>query len=498
MIDLYINGLSSIYEPEHVVRIFFLRANLINTYPCAKKHKSCIIVRKTNNHLFCAIRNNGETSMRKVKIKNISHEFNTVFTDKQKQLEYVLSSLIYDMLCQTQKKRPPWGMLTGVRPVRIIHDMRNAKKTEEKIKKRFCNLYFAKEEKFETALKIANLQKPIITKANNFFRPYSLYISIPFCPSRCNYCSFVSRTVGHSEKIIDEYVEKLCTEIEYTAKIANEQNLTLCTIYIGGGTPTALSETQLLKLMQTINNNFNTKNIQEYTVEAGRPDCTNYEKLAIIKNYGATRISINPQSMNNEVLKEIGRKHTADDIIKCYESARAIGHKNINMDLIAGLNKDNCESFNSTLNSIIKLNPENITIHTLTQKRASNIVIDGNMQQNNDVEKMLEISESLLNANDYIPYYLYRQKGTLGNLENTGYTKQGFTGLYNIYIMEEIHSILALGAGASTKLINKKTGEIKRIFNFKYHTEYLQRFDEVLFRKQKVSEFYGKQFNLDT
>ncbi len=491
MMNLYIHGLNSVYEPEHVVRIFFPKAVLIKKYPNAKNNKNCIIIKKTKKRLFCAVRKDKAIAYKKMDVKEIANLKNLPHEDEQKQIEYVISCLIYDILCKTENKRPPWGMLTGVRPVRIIHDMRAAGKTQQEIKNRFCNQYFAQENKFDISCDIANIQRPIIESSLSVKRPYSLYISIPFCPSRCNYCSFVSRTTGHSQQIIDEYVNKLCMEIAYTAKIAQKNNLSLCTIYIGGGTPTSLNEQQLEKLMQTVKNNFDINNLQEYTVEAGRPDCTNYEKLEIIKKYGASRISINPQTMSDEVLNAIGRKHTADDIIKCFNDARKIGHDNINMDLIAGLSKDTCESFEKTLKRILVLKPENITIHTLTQKRASNIVIDGKEHKYDDVSQMLNTSEMLLSDANYLPYYLYRQKGTLGNLENIGYTKQNFTGLYNIYIMEEIHSILAVGAGASTKLVDKSTGRIERIFNHKYHTEYLERFEEVLKRKEKVGEFYG-------
>ncbi len=273
--------------------------------------------------------------------------------------------------------------------------------------------------------------------------------------------------------------------------MAKKQNLQICTIYIGGGTPTALTEVQLETLLKTVNENYNLNEVQEFTVEAGRPDCTNFAKLELLKKYGATRISINPQSMSNDVLQAIGRKHSALDIITCFENARKIGHENINMDLIAGLDKDTAQSFESSLKQVLALSPENITVHTLTEKRASNIVIESQTRQYGDVVKMLEIAEKMLKEHNYLPYYLYRQKATLGNLENIGYTKKGFEGLYNIFIMEEVHSILAVGAGASTKLVNKSTGEIKRVFNYKYHTEYLQNFEEVLNRKQKVSEFYG-------
>ena len=238
---------------------------------------------------------------------------------------------------------------------------------------------------------------------------------------------------------------------------------------------------------------FDLDALQEYTVEAGRPDCTDAEKLRIIKQYGATRISINPQTFSDEVLRNIGRRHTAQDIRDCFAAARAAGHTNINMDLIAGLPGDTVEGFTHSLNEAIALDPENITVHTLTLKRASDLVVEHRAAEYDDVAAMLARCDRLVQAG-YRPYYLYRQKGTLQNLENIGWAKPGAECLYNIYIMEEVHTILSAGAGGSTKLVipGRRHGKIQRIFNFKYPNEYIQRFDEVLARKQGVEEFYER------
>ena len=238
---------------------------------------------------------------------------------------------------------------------------------------------------------------------------------------------------------------------------------------------------------------FDLAALDEYTVEAGRPDCTDAEKLRIIKQYGATRISINPQTFSDEVLRNIGRRHTAADIIDCFAAARAAGHDNINMDLIAGLPGDTVEGFAQSLQQAIALNPENITVHTLTLKRASDLVVEHRAAAYDDVSAMLRHCDTLYDAG-YRPYYMYRQKGTLQNLENIGWAKPGRDCLYNIYIMEEIHSILSAGAGGSTKLVipGARRGKIERVFNFKYPTEYIDRFDEVLARKQTVEDFYAR------
>ncbi len=265
----------------------------------------------------------------------------------------------------------------------------------------------------------------------------------------------------------------------------------LSTIYIGGGTPTSLSAMQLRQLMQTVRDTFDLSAILEYTVEAGRPDCTDAEKLAVIKEYGATRISINPQTFSDDVLAAIGRKHSAEDIRDCYRTARALGHNTINMDLIAGLPGDTVEGFIASLEEAIAFSPENITVHTLTIKRASRIVIEGQEDEYADVAAMLAACTRLSDAG-YQPYYLYRQKNTLQNLENIGWCKPGTEGYYNIYIMEEMQTILSAGAGGSTKLVSKQGNALERVFNFKYPTEYINRFDEMLARKEAITDFFAK------
>lgn len=331
---------------------------------------------------------------------------------------------------------------------------------------------------------IADLQEPIL-KVGGAPKTYSLYIGIPFCPSRCSYCSFVSCNLDRDRKLVQPYVDCLCREVEAIRDEADKAGLMLCSIYIGGGTPTSLSAAQLRQLMGTVRDCFDLSTIVEYTVEAGRPDCTDAEKLAVIREYGATRISINPQTFSDEVLANIGRRHSAQDIIDCYAEARAAGHDDINMDLIAGLPGDTVEGFEKSLRQAIALDPENITVHTLTLKRASRIVIEDQKENDYaDVAAMLEKCHLLAEAG-YRPYYLYRQKNTLQNLENVGWCKPGHEGYYNIYIMEEVQTILSAGAGGSTKLVADGGKRMQRIFNFKYPTEYIQRFDEVLERKKE-------------
>lgn len=470
---IYIQGEANGYDVEHLVRVFYPGAAVGKGFP----HKGdCVTAWAVGQTLACAVRQNGHTAARFAR------------WDKSEKQGFALAALCYTMLKAFTGRHPAWGLLTGVRPVRLFHDLRAAGKSEEEIERRFFGVFDITPEKFTLARDTAYSQRPVLEDVRE--NDYSLYISIPFCPTRCSYCSFVSRTVEKSKELIDPYVRALCRELEAIAAHADKNGLRLKTIYIGGGTPTALTAPQLRLLMATVRRHFPIGQAEEYTVEAGRPDCTDAGKLAVLKEYGATRISINPQTFSDEVLCAIGRKHTAQDVIDCFWQARRAGHDNINMDLIAGLPKDTAAGFEASLRTAISLSPENITVHTLTLKRASNLVVERRDEEYGDVEIMLRAC-ARLGDGGYRPYYLYRQKGTLQNLENTGYAKPGFMGLYNIYMMEEVHTILAAGAGAVTKLKAQQKGLIQRVFNYKYPAEYLTGFEEILRRKEGVDAFYA-------
>ena len=409
----------------------------------------------------------------------------------------VLKRMVYRTLSEVSGKELPWGDLTGIRPTKIPMKMLEEGKKNVEIAKYMRETYYTSPEKTALAITIANREKDIL-KTIDYEHGYSLYIGIPFCPSRCSYCSFVSCNLDRDRKLVQPYVDCLCKEVAEIRVQAERAGLTLCSIYIGGGTPTSLSAAQLRQLMGTVRENFDLSKVVEYTVEAGRPDCTDAEKLAVIKEYGATRISINPQTFSDAVLENIGRKHSAQDILDCYADARRAGHEDINMDLIAGLPGDTVEGFEHSLRQAIALQPENITVHTLTLKRASRIVIEDQKENDYaDVAAMLEKCHLLAEAG-YRPYYLYRQKNTLQNLENVGWCKPGHEGYYNIYIMEEVQTILSAGAGGSTKLVADGGKRMQRIFNFKYPNEYIQRFAEVLERKKGVAEFYDHNLGTET
>lgn len=396
--------------------------------------------------------------------------------------------LLFELLKKATGYVPPWGILTGVRPAKLMTTLCE-EKGEEEACEYFRNELLVSEEKTSLALSVAKKEKPIIEKSKK--NSFSLYISIPFCPTRCSYCSFVSHSNESAKKLMPKYVELLCRELEETAKISKELSLSLESIYIGGGTPTALSAELLKKLTLCVKENFNIPENCEYTIEAGRPDSVDDEKLDVIKNSSATRISINPQTFNDSVLEVIGRKHTGQMTEDALLAARRHGFDNINMDLIAALPTDTVESFEKTLQKTLSFEPENITVHTLALKRSSFIVTEE--KERGDAEtaqEMLSLAFKTLSENGYEPYYMYRQSKCVGNLENVGWAKKGFECEYNIYMMEECHTVLACGAGAVTKLRSPVSKNIERIFNFKYPYEYINRFDELLERKKRVLSFY--------
>lgn len=468
------------YEIEQLTRMFFTPLEVLILPRRERNIKSeFIYIRKHDDNFFVYVNYNGKKE----------HSYFKPEKHGEKQ-DMQLCIAAYKLYVNVTGKTLPWGVLTGVRPVRLVRNLYGQYGCMDNVTKKLENNYFVTSEKVKLRESIFALQKPFIESRK--FNDYSLYVSVPFCPSRCSYCSFVSVSVRSAAHLMEDYVDNLCRELCYTAKIAKEQGMNLSTIYIGGGTPTAITYKQLEKLMNCIKENFDFSTVREYTVEAGHPDCTDLRKLEIIKNYGARRISVNPQSFNNNVLKAIGRHHTTEDFLRCVSEARKVGFETINMDLIAGLPLDTVESFENSIKKCIDLNAENITVHTLTLKRASNLVIEHENHDYADVENMLSRTK-LLYVNGYFPYYMYRQKASLKNLENVGFSHINHESLYNIYTMEEVQTIVACGAGGVSKAVGPR-GEIKRIANYKYPAEYLKNFSSVLKRKQDVFS-YWKMFH---
>ena len=388
---------------------------------------------------------------------------------------------------------PPWGILTGVRPAKVAGGLMELGNGINKSKKILRDEYFLTHQKAALAVSVAANETKILKKIRK--DTCSLYISIPFCPSRCSYCSFVSYTTQRLLSMIDEYIDALLVDLAETVDVINTLGLKIVTVYIGGGTPTTLSTSQLERLLSSLAEHVNISELDEFTLEAGRPDTITEEKLEVAKRYGVTRISVNPQTLSDDVLRDIGRKHTAMDFYKAFEIAKNSGIRDINVDLIAGLPGDDFKNFSETLDKIIELAPTNITVHTFCVKKASDALRKNSgiySISGGDASKSVAYSQLKTKFAGYKPYYMYRQKNTVGNLENVGFSIEGHEGLYNIYMMEEVQSIFAIGAGASTKLVNVRNGQtrIKRLFRPKYPYEYLNEFDRDnndVSRKEKSS-----------
>ncbi|MBP5304176.1 MAG: coproporphyrinogen dehydrogenase HemZ [Clostridia bacterium] len=403
--------------------------------------------------------------------------------------ELRLATLLYLLLCRLFHTTQSWGVVTGIRPVKLLRQKVESLGMEQ-AETYFKETLLVSDNKWNIAKRTLESENKILATSKP--ESCSLYISIPFCPTRCDYCSFVSHTTDRSAYLIPEYVELLKKEIAKTAEIIKELGLQLETIYIGGGTPTSLSADQMADLLHTIANSMDLSPVREFTVEAGRPDTVTKEKLEAIYKAGISRISINPQTLHNHVLEAIGRKHTVEQFYDAYNLARQIGFSFINTDLIAGLSGDTVEGFEETLKGILSLHPENVTVHTLAMKRSSNFVVHHrtDIGKKEDTPQMVDLSNTYLTENGYHPYYLYRQGKTVGNQENIGWSTPGNEGLYNVFIMDETHTILGCGAGAVTKLKEPNGTLIERIFNFKFPYEYNARFSEMLDRKAGILDFY--------
>ena len=385
---------------------------------------------------------------------------------------------------------PPWGVLTGVRPAKLMRSLIEAK-GEDAAKEIFTRDYFVSPEKTALAARVAKAELALLRDGDPL--DCSVYVSIPFCPTRCSYCSFVSHSIAQAKKLIPDYVRLLCEEIAGTAGIARELGLKVKSVYIGGGTPTSLSAEDLARVCDALNRQFDARHTPEFTVEAGRPDTVTPEKLAALKAAGVSRISINPQTFSDAVLENIGRRHTAGQTLETFALARSMGFDNINMDLIAGLPGDDFDGFAASLSQAIALAPENITVHTLALKRAAKIVTGGETDTvARETARMVAHAGEALTAAGYGPYYMYRQSRSAGNLENVGWAKPGKACLYNVYMMEEVHTVLACGGGAVTKLADPPANRLTRVFNFKYPYEYISRFDQLTERKREIVRFYDE------
>lgn len=395
-----------------------------------------------------------------------------------------MKRFLYHILSQESGRLLPWGILTGIRPTKLVYEMLEQGREEAVVYQRMREEYLCSDEKTAMSLRIAARELELL-KQMDYKNGYSLYIGIPFCPSTCLYCSFTSYSAEKHQQQIEAYLEALEKELAYAATCFPDKKLT--TVYFGGGTPTTLTAKQLDRLLGLVKADFDFTNVREFCVEAGRPDSITRDKLEVLKKWGVNRISINPQSMQQRTLDLIGRKHSVEEVKQAFLLARETGHDNINMDIIIGLPGERLEDVADTLRQLELLNPESLTVHTLALKRAARL----NLQRDDysdikayQVPKMLEDTITYAREHDYLPYYLYRQKNMSDNLENIGYAKHGREGLYNILIMEEKQTILALGAGGMSKFVFHGENRIERVDNVKSLKDYIERIDEMILRKK--------------
>ncbi len=402
-----------------------------------------------------------------------------------------LKRILYTCLSSFKKISLPWGTLTGIRPTKIAMGLMSQGMSDKAIYDYFKKEYYLSDEKYQLCTRVAKNESRVL-RGLNYDSTYSLYVGIPFCPTICAYCSFSSFPLSAWKKRVDEYLDTLFKELDYIASVPTAKQL--LTLYMGGGTPTSLTASQMDRLLDKLSSIYDFSKIREITIEAGRPDSITMDKLKVIKSYGIDRISINPQTMKQETLDLIGRKHTVGQIKEAYACAREAGFGNINMDLIAGLPGETTEDMERTLEEIKKLRPDSMTVHSLAIKRAAYMNKNRNQFKaapQEEVNRMIEASFKSALDMGMEPYYLYRQKNIAGNLENVGYARPGCEGLYNILIMEEKQTIVACGAGGSTKIVIPGENRIERIENVKNVKDYIERIDEMIGRKKNFDIMAG-------
>ena len=472
MINIFLREEFYAYDAFHITKAFFPDEEI-------------------KQHIVC----DGKVLLQMKKEEDILLELEEALGNTKKEKKSFVNKKIYKELYRYTGKELAWGLLTGVRPTKLAMKKLEEGCADEEIVNWFRENYIVTEKKARLGVDIAKREKALLEQLD-YENGYSLYVGIPFCPSICSYCSFSSYPLSEWKDQVDRYLYALCKEISFIGEVSKEKKLN--TIYIGGGTPTTLEADQLDRLLTHMEETFSYGELKEFTVEAGRPDSITREKLEVLRKHQISRISVNPQTMQQKTLDVIGRKHTVQDVIDIFHMARELGFENINMDLIAGLTGENLSDMKDTLERIKELEPDSLTVHSLAIKRAARLgKTEGYRKQLSTAEElsqMIELAADYAKEMDLVPYYLYRQKNIAGNFENVGYAKVDKAGIYNILIMEEKQSIIAVGAGASTKIVlpkgkeipDKKTGELKnivRVENVKDVTEYMARIDEMIERK---------------
>jgi oxygen-independent coproporphyrinogen-3 oxidase len=487
MIKIVVNDEMFAYDMYHIIKAFYPGETIEQNVD--KTCEYAVEIRLEN----CG----GQTAQFQIVEEEIKQ-----FTDR-KEKKHAVNVNIYQWIREVSKKELSWGIMTGVRPTKPMMTLMDQGKSDQEVKEWMKAHYCVTDAKANLGLSVAKKEKSLLEQLD-YHHGYSLYIGIPFCPTTCSYCSFTSYPIAEWKTRVDEYLDAVCKELSFIAKVSQEKKLN--TVYVGGGTPTTLEPYQLDRLLTHLEELFSYEELKEITVEAGRPDSITKEKLKVLKDHNIGRISINPQTMQQKTLDLIGRKHSVEDVKRIFALAREMGFQNINMDLIAGLPEETVEDMRDTLEEIQKLGPDSLTVHALAMKRASRL-----SQEQKGVERTASeeaeiattLSEMIELAADYAgkmnlePYYLYRQKNIAGNFENVGYAKVDKAGIYNILIMEEKQSIVAVGAGASTKIvvpedrvvIDEKTGNPKKIVraeNVKDIEQYIRRIDEMIERKGEL------------
>ena len=432
------------------------------------------------------MRYNGKSYRGEARTSHLPPESDSVA--RSRELQRTIKLAFFRAAVKATSRELPWGATTGIRPSTLIARRVSRGVTLDDATARLAKTFYVTPKRAALARDCAKAELDALDALTP--RSVALYIGVPFCPTRCTYCSFVSQSVEKSLAQLPLFLEALHREIDALASAIRFSGAEIAAIYVGGGTPTTLSAAQLNDLLMHVNASFDLSHLREYTVEAGRPDTITAEKLARMRARGVTRISVNPQTMQDEVLRAIGRRHTTEDTYRAMRLAREAGFDVINMDLIAGLTDDTLAGFRDSLERVLELVPQNVTVHTLSIKRGSQLQMDAAEIEHNGVSAMLNYAYDALRSNGYSPYYLYRQKFTSGGFENTGWTKPGAENLYNIIMMDEIRSVFALGSGV-TKLI-APAGRIVREFNPKYPYEYIARIEDIIEKKQSIREFLAK------
>ena len=486
---LYLNGHDYKYAAEQILLTLFPGER--PEYPSGKPQGDRMEISLSRGKRYCTavcllyrdgLRHMGRAA---VSLDKLSDKIST-----DRHCQRLIKNAVYRAALASGLRRPPWGALTGVRPGKLLCALINSGLDEQSALRRFIDEYDVSPRRAELCMDTA--RETLKAAASLGEKDICLYVGIPFCPTRCSYCSFVSQSVEKSMKLIEPFLMALRKELAACARQVRELGLRVVSIYFGGGTPTTLTAMQLDELCSALEEEFDLSALREYTVEAGRPDTITEEKLLVLKKHGVDRVSVNPQTMCDEVLEAIGRKHSAEDIVSALGKVRACGDMAVNMDLIAGLPTDSAEGFIRSLDRVMELEPENITVHTLSLKKGSGITVEGAViPGEGEVAQMLDYAENKLRAAGYFPYYLYRQKFMSGGFENVGWTKPGSINLYNICIMEELCSIIAMGGGGSTKLIRHDGGRNIRLMAPKYPLEYINLIDNTCTDKQKIQEFYA-------